>query len=251
MNEIEETSLVDGLSAAGLEERGWDRVEADPADPAVEDGKAKKGDPALDAYIINQVQQYRPRRSEEYSDPRRPMPHPCMQPVDSPLLSNPYAWVCAGISVLYVVWHLIPLLQQQWQKKGFGGKPPCPHCYEHAVQISEGRQLTVGQCHQQLPPQEVQQLRKDGKLGKVCCHGWLRTPYRAAGVGRPELLLAYQYRCQGCPGRQLVAVYGLRKQVLHWSVSMQVLQLMHDVFARQVLLELDWPDFGCGVSHFT
>lgn len=95
---------------------------------------------------------------------------------------------------------MIPLLVHFWKAKGFGGKPPCPCCWQHAVQVAAGKQLTVEQCYEQLPADEIKRLQEEGKLGKTLCHGWLRTPYRLVGVASVELLMAYQYKCKGCPG---------------------------------------------------
>lgn len=95
---------------------------------------------------------------------------------------------------------MIPLLVHFWKAKGFGGKPPCPCCWQHLVQVAPDKQLTVQQCYEQLPPEEIKRLQAEGKLGKTHCHGWLRSPYRSVGVANVELLMAYQYKCKGCPG---------------------------------------------------
>ncbi len=192
--------LVDAECDLGLES-SWQPVEL--SDTAADGAKSSKGSSKVDAYLIKAVQEQRPSNIKDYQQygPRRPLPHPCLQSADSPLLNDPVAWACAGISVLYIAWHFVPLLVQAWKvKKIPGGKPPCPHCWDHTVQLGDGKQLTVGQCYEQLSAAEVKQLQDEGQLGKTVCHGWLRTPYRSAGIGRPELLMAYQYQCKGCPG---------------------------------------------------
>ena len=71
------------------------------------------------------------------------------------------------------------------------------------VQVAEDKQLSVEQCYEQLSAAEIKQLQADGKMGKTMCHGWLKTPYRAAGVAQPDLLMAFQYMCKGCPGNRM------------------------------------------------
>lgn len=201
MDEADLNGFVDEDCAIGLEEGVWERVELQQSDGAAADGaKSSKGGSGADAYIIEQVQKLRPRSSADYTEPRRLLPNPAMQSDDSSLRYSPSAWACAGISVLYVVWHYIPILKHAWQRMGMpGGKPPCPCCWEHKVTVGE-KQLTVGECYAQLSGPEIKQLQAEGKLGKTMCNGWLGTPYRKAGIAKPELCMAYQYKCQGCPG---------------------------------------------------
>jgi hypothetical protein len=102
---------------------GWERVEVSAGD--------KREKQEADAYIVQQVAAMRPSNEEQYQEPRRSLPHPCMQAVGSALLANPTAWVYAGISVLYVAWHLIPQLVQLWKQQGMPeGMPPCPSVLE-------------------------------------------------------------------------------------------------------------------------
>jgi hypothetical protein len=162
--------------------------------------------------MVQQVQAMRPRSAAEYSEPRRTLPHPCFTAVGSALITMPLAWALAGISVLYVAWHFIPQLVQAWQQLGIPrGMPPCPACWQHEVQLDGGRQLTVQECYKQLPATQVKKLQQPEKdaagkvtkpptLGTLKPHGWLRTPYRAASLGKPELLMAHQYKCVDCPG---------------------------------------------------
>lgn len=92
----------------------------------------------------------------------------------------------------HIAWHLIPTVKHVWQRKGLpGGKPPCLCCVQH-VQVA----ADSSQCYEQLSAAEVKQLQAEGKLGKTTCHGWLRTPHRAAGVDQPDLLMAFQYCTQ-------------------------------------------------------
>lgn len=195
MADVNANELVDDECDLGLDS-SWERV--DTADGA----KSSKGSSRVDACLVKAVQEQRPCSSSDFRyGPRRTLPHPCLQSADSQLLSDTAAWVCAGIAVLYVAWHFVPLLVAAWKAKNLpGGKPPCPLCWGHIVQLGDGKQLTVGQCYEQLPAAEVKKLQAEGKMGKTACHGWPRTPYRAAGIAKPELLMAYQYQCKGCPG---------------------------------------------------
>ncbi|KAF6250667.1 hypothetical protein COO60DRAFT_1680229 [Scenedesmus sp. NREL 46B-D3] len=80
-----------------------------------------------------------------------------------------------------------------------GGKPPCPCCWQHQVEVAAGQQLTVQECYRQLDAEAILVLQNAGKLGRVRCHMWVDTPYRSVGVGPTELMQAYQYKCDGCP----------------------------------------------------
>lgn len=197
----DESALVDEECQIELAS-GWERVQ-----PQVEAAGTSRAAPGTDenaqinAYIIDQVQQMRPRSEADYREPRRTLPHPCMQAVDSPLASNPVAWSLAGMSVLYIVWHFVPQLVAAWKRLGLPrGHPPCPHCWGHDVALDDGTSLTVEQCYKQLPAQQVSQMQKEKRIGTTRSHGWLRSPFRSAGLGQPELLMAYQYKCVDCPG---------------------------------------------------
>ncbi|KAF6256116.1 hypothetical protein COO60DRAFT_1461828 [Scenedesmus sp. NREL 46B-D3] len=80
-----------------------------------------------------------------------------------------------------------------------GGKPPCPCCWQHQVEVAAGQQLTVQECYRQLDAEAILVLQNAGKLGRVRCHMWVDTPYRSVEVGPTELMQAYQYKCDGCP----------------------------------------------------
>ena len=91
---------------------GWEKVEVQQAKEAAKAARAAGQDEDADmtAYIVKQVQEMRPRSAADYREPRCSLPHPCMQPVDSPLIGNSAAWAVAGMHLIYIVWHFIPQL---------------------------------------------------------------------------------------------------------------------------------------------
>lgn len=200
----------DDEGAADIEPpEGWEQLAAEPCHGAAtqatapEHAAAAPDKAAVDEYIVRQVQAMRPKSEADYCELRRTLPYPCFGPANSQLARNPCAWAVAGTPVLYVAWHLMPQLVAAFLTLGMPqGMPPCPHCWQHKVQLGgqPGRTLTVAECYAQLSAAQVSELQRDKQLGTTRVLGWLRTPYRSAGLGKPELLMAFQYKCAGCPG---------------------------------------------------
>ena len=86
-----------------------------------------------------------------------------------------------------------------------GWQAPCPCCWQHQVEVAAGQQLTVQECYSQLDAEAILFLQNAGKLGRVRCHMWVDTPYRSVEVGPTELMQAYQYKCDGCPGEHFTS----------------------------------------------
>lgn len=192
MSEIDLNELVDEDCSIDLDTALWERVgEVQPDATAAGGAKRSKGGAAaVDAFIIQYIQKHRPSSNGDFASTRLVLPNPATLAVDSELWDNPAAWGCIGITVLYLACHMHPVLKHVWKK--MRGKPPCPCCWDHEVQVTAEQQLTVEECYEQLSAPEIRQLQAAGKMGKVTCNGWLKSPFRKAGIAKPELLMAQQ-----------------------------------------------------------
>jgi len=197
MDRGDEDGFVEELCDVQLD-AGWEHV-------VVQAGSKDKDEAAaMQEYLLQAMHDMRPT-SAGLRECRRFLPVPCMQPGDSPLLQNAYAWACQHTLILYAVWHFIDFLRGFWPNPSgrdkVAGMPPCPRCWQHTVQVDNDSQLTVQQCYQQLPNAELANLRKQGKLGTVGPHGWpMKSFYRCGALGQPVLVKAFQYKCKRCPG---------------------------------------------------
>lgn len=100
------------------------------------------------AYIAKQAATMKPTIQEDY------LQHGHVRCMPEPVMQQTAAWCaatlppsCAGIRVIYVAWHYMPMLVHALKSAGMHkGYPPCPNCWLAPADVTHAD----GYCHTQV-----------------------------------------------------------------------------------------------------